>query len=156
MPAAAVTLLLASLGMHEGMRHIPYRDRLAPGAPWTVCRGITGPDVVPGHWYTDAECDAIEHRFVARMAERMGGCLQVPLTLGEWIAWGDFNWNLGTAKWCGSTALRLLNEGHHEAACAQITRWTYTNGKDCRIESNNCSGIVKRRAWERSVCERDL
>lgn len=156
MPAAAIALLLGSLGANEGLKQTPYRDMLAPGHPWTVCRGITGSDVIPGKRYSLLECHDIEVRFVERMAQRMAPCLHEPLSVYEWVAWGDFTYNLGTHRWCGSTALRLLNAGQHRAACAQITRWTYTNGKDCRIAANGCGGIPARRKWERTTCERDL
>lgn len=156
MPAAAAALILAALGGWEGSKQTPYRDQLAPGRPWTVCKGITGPEVIPGKRYSLAECNDIETRFVMRMAARMEPCLREPLTVYEWVAWGDFTYNLGEGKWCGSTALKLLNQGNHRAACDQIPRWKYTDGKDCTIAANKCPGVIKRRTWEHATCLKDL
>lgn len=55
----ALTIVIALLGGPEGVggqRSTPYRD---VGGVWTVCSGITGPDVAPGHYYSDKECDTL-------------------------------------------------------------------------------------------------
>lgn len=152
MPLAAIALLLASLGTWEGMKQVPYRDNLAPGRPWTVCKGITGPDVIPGKRYSVLECEEIETRYVQRMAKRMEPCVRVPLSVYEWVAWGDFSYNLGIAKFCGSTAAKLLQQGRRREACHQIPRWKFTDGKDCSIAANECGGIIKRRRWQHETC----
>ena len=53
--AVLVAGILASLGTNEGRVYKPYWDSL--GDVWTVCKGITGPEVVPGKEYTSSECD---------------------------------------------------------------------------------------------------
>lgn len=157
MPAAAALVIALGLGAFEGTKQTPYRDLLAPGHPWTVCSGITGPDVVPGKRYSVFECHSLEQRYIARMGDRMGRCKPTAeLSVYEWVAWGDFSYNLGTGKWCGSTALKLINRGQYRAACEQIPRWSFTNGKDCRVAANRCSGIVDRRAWQHATCLKGL
>ena len=58
--AGAAGIVLASLALtatirqDEGREYQPYLDIV--GVP-TVCDGITGPDVVPGKIYTDADCN---------------------------------------------------------------------------------------------------
>lgn len=157
MPLAATLVLAASLAGWEGMKQEPYRDNLAPGRPWTVCSGITGPQVIPGKRYSLLECRALEQAHIERMAERMGRCKPTAeLSVYEWVAWGDFAYNLGEAKWCGSTALKLINAGEFRAACEQIPRWKYTDGKDCTLASSNCPGIIARRTWQRATCLKGL
>lgn len=154
MPVAAIVLLLGLLTSAEGRRYTPYYD--AAGI-LTVCDGITGPDVVQGKTYTDAECDTLGQRFVERMAAKIGRCVG-PLTFGEWVAWGHFTYNIGTTAFCNSTAARLLRTGDHEAACRQMPRWRFVTidgvRRDCSVYpwTKKCGGIPKRRALEQSMC----
>lgn len=50
--------LKEQLERFEGRRHEAYPDPLTGGAPWTIGIGHTGPEVVPGLVWTDAEIDA--------------------------------------------------------------------------------------------------
>lgn len=64
----------------------------------------------------------------------------------------DFVFNLGAGNFKSSTYLKRLKQGEYTAACNELLRWVYVNGKDCRIKANNCTGIVKRRRKEREIC----
>lgn len=152
-PVAAVLALAVALGAHEGDKRKVYLD--VNGVP-TACKGVTGPTIKLGQTYTEAQCRAIESAYIEKMATNMGHCVAVPLTFGEWVGLGDFAYNVGTSRFCNSSIVRHLKAGDHWAACAVISRYVYVGGRDCRIRSNNCPGIPKRRAWERSMCERDL
>lgn len=147
---AAATFLVGSLGYVEGRRHVVYLD--TGGVP-TVCDGITGKGVIPGKVYTDAECDALVASRLDELAGESLACVHVPLTIHETVAWVHFSYNVGPHAFCGSRAVRMLNAGDHRGACAEITRWMFVAGKDCRLESSHCPGIVKRRARERALCE---
>lgn len=153
-PVALIAALVAALGQddaaHEGRRFTPYRD---PAGIWTVCAGITGPAVTPGRIYTPSECMQLETAYVRQMLANMGQCVRGEFTFHEAKAWGHFAYNVGTAKFCGSTAARRLNVGERKPVCAEISRWVYVAGKDCRVAANGCGGIVQRRAWERATCE---
>ena len=48
-------ILIKFLEREEGVRNIPYAD---PGGVWTVGCGHTGPDVIPGQYWTQARIDA--------------------------------------------------------------------------------------------------
>jgi lysozyme len=146
-PLFIVAAIVAALPQHEGRKYTPYWD--APGKAWTVCAGITGPEVVPGRTYTPRECDTLENNYVVRMLGYMGHCATGEF---EFKAWGDFAYNVGTGNFCGSTAVKLLNDGKHKQACNQIPLWRFAGGKDCAIRSNKCHGIVDRRTWEQSLC----
>jgi lysozyme len=149
-PLFVVAAIVAALPGHEGRKFIPYWD--AAGKAWTVCAGITGPEVIPGRRYTPAECDTLENRYVVRMLGYMGHCATGEFEFHEVKAWGDFAYNVGTGNFCKSTAVKLLNAGKNKEACNQIPLWHVAGGKDCAIRSNNCYGIVDRRAWQRSLC----
>lgn len=150
--AAALALLLGA-GV-EGREHIPYYDQ---AGILTVCGGITGPEVIEGKWYSWAECDVLEQRFIERMNAKIGHCIGVGLNPGEWKAWGHFTFNIGTTAFCKSTAARLLREQKYHQACAQMARWTYITkpgrGKvNCRVKAEKCGGIPKRRDLEMKMC----
>ena len=150
-PTFLIALILVALQPHEGNASVPYWD--AAGQAWTVCRGVTGPEVIPGKTYTDAECRSMEYRYVNTMLTRMGHCVTVALPFNEIRAWGDFAYNVGTTKFCNSTAAKLLNAGENKKACEQITRYRYVGGVDCSTKGNRtCRGVWERRLWERSLC----
>lgn len=144
----AATLAVA-IGVSESRRYVPYRDT---GGIWTVCDGITGPDVLAGKRYTDEECDALLDKHLDYHAGRVLQCISEPLNRNEKLAWIHFSYNVGPNNFCGSTAARLLNRGEHKAACDQIERWMYVGGKDCRLAESKCAGIPIRRAKEYAWC----
>lgn len=148
---ALATAIVGGLEAREGMKLTTYWDSL--GRVWTVCEGVTGLDAIPGKTYTKAECKAIEMRFVNLQIARMGKCVKVPVTFDQAKAWGDFAWNVGTANFCGSTAVMLINAGKDDEACAQISRWKFAGNHDCSLMDNVCDGVWIRRVWERAVCE---
>ncbi|HBT2007051.1 TPA: lysozyme, partial [Klebsiella pneumoniae] len=57
-------------------------------------------------------------------------------------------WNIGPGKCFPSGFYRDLNAGNFKGACAQIKRWVWDAGRDCRIRENNCYGQVIRRDQE--------
>lgn len=150
-PLVLVAALVASLHGWEGRPKTTYWDKL--GQVWTVCAGVTGPGVVPGKTYTDAECNALEQRYVQKMLRNMGQCVTGEFEFHEIKAWGHFAYNVGTANFCGSTAAKRLNRGERKPVCAEIGRWVYVKKKDCRIAANECPGIPRRRQWEQATCE---
>ncbi len=149
-PIALVAALLFALTGAEGRKLTPYQDI---AGVWTVCDGITGKAVVPGRKYTNAECDRLGQEYVQRMLADMGQCVKGEYPLHVIKASGHFAYNVGTPAFCRSTMAKKLNAGDIPGACAEISKWTFVAGKDCRIAANKCSGIVKRREWERATCE---
>jgi GH24 family phage-related lysozyme (muramidase) len=147
---AALVALLAQPG-HEKRVYTTYWDAL--GQVDTACAGVTGAGVIRGKTYTDAECEALETRYVQRMFARMGKCVpNARMEFHEIKAWGHFAYNVGEAAFCKSTAARLLNAGENEAACKQIRKWVYIKGRNCRDPKNKCAGIPRRREWEYQTC----
>lgn len=78
--------------------------------------------------------------------------LKVDVTSAQFDVLVSFVFNLGQGNFKRSTLLKKFNNGDATGACQEFIRWVYVNGKDCRIDTNNCSGIVKRRIIERDVC----
>lgn len=128
--AAGVALLAAATAYTshwEGRRHNPYRD---VGGVLTVCDGHTGPDIIAGKYYTNADCDAILKKDLVAHEGRMLACapelLNVP---GEtYIAINDWAFNVGTGAACKSGLIRKLKAGDYRGACQELSRWVYVNG----------------------------
>jgi lysozyme len=149
--AGTVSILVDDTVQAEGRRYTAYQDS---GGVWTVCDGITGPAVVRGRTYTDAECDDL---LIENLIDHCRPVLQglVDPREGEIIAWCDFAYNAGVGAFQNSTGRRLQNQGERDLSCQQILRWVYVAGKDCRIRANNCYGIVIRRQHQYERCMSD-
>jgi lysozyme len=90
---------------------------------------------------------------VQRFEGAVKQCVKVPLHQHEYDAFVKFSYNVGPAAFCSSTMVRKLNAGDYAGACAEFDRWTLFQGKDCRVRSNQCFGLVVRRQQERALCE---
>jgi GH24 family phage-related lysozyme (muramidase) len=150
--ASTIAALLIALGVNEGMRQTPYYDSVGV---LTVCEGITGPDVIKGKHYSLLECHNLKARYVERMVKRLGVCLKVAISQEEWLAYGHASYNFGQGLFCKKFA-PLINAGDNYGACAKLGKYVYARGRDCRVRSNNCYGVVTRREFERQMCESGL
>lgn len=147
--AVAAGIIAATLGPLEDDRLTPYRDI---GGIWTVCKGVTGPAVIPGRTYTQPECDDINDAAEAAHAEPIARCLPPDATPGQKAAAVLLGYNVGVRKVCTSTFVARLH-AKDPRACAAIEWFRIAGKKDCSIPANKCGGIVKRRALERQICE---
>src|SRR3546814_20707103 len=59
-------------------------------------------------------------------------------------AYADFAYNVGVAKFCGSTLVRRYHAGYDDEACAQLSRWNLAGGR-------TLTGLVRRRAVARAL-----
>lgn len=147
--ATASAIAVQFVGEKEGLSLRAYRD----GAGiWTICRGHTA-GVRPGQTATTAQCDALLTSDLGQSFDDVDSAVHVPLTEAQRAAVVSFcAYNLGMAKCRQSTFLRKLNAGDYAGACAEIPKWVYVGGKDCRDPANNCQGIVERRQQEAELC----
>ncbi len=162
-PVALIAALVAALGTndsaHEGRRYTPYYDS---AGVLTVCAGITGPAVVKGKRYTDAECTQLETVYVKTMLGHMGRCVGGEFQFHEIKAWGHFAYNIGNQGFCNSTAAKRLNAGERKTACAEMWKWRFVTiggvKRDCALPQwqAKCGGIIDRRTWEMATCEARL
>lgn len=166
----ALTLSAAAfvgLVAHEGYTDKPVQP--LPGDKWTQGFGSTtkadGSPVKPGDTTAPVPALAQTLRDVRRFEGAVKECVKVPLTQYEYDAYVRFSYNVGAGKegvadgFCylkeggNSTIVRRLNAGDYAGACAGIEDWVKFRGRDCRVRSNGCYGLVTRRAEERAVCE---
>lgn len=128
---------------YEGLWLIAKPDTLAYGIP-TVCYGETE-NVKVGDTYTKPECLTMLAEKLPRYYAEIARCIKVSTSDNEKIAYTSFAYNVGSAGFCRSTTLRLLNAGDHKGACDALMAWTRAGGKFVQ-------GLHNRRAKERIIC----
>ena len=143
--ATAVALVIPVVTYYEGKVNRTYVD---PVGVLTSCYGHTGPELKPGQTFTDEQCLAQLEADLTKHAIALD-CVRVPLTDGQKAAFLSFAFNVGNGAFCSSTLVRRANTGDMPGACAELSKWVYAGGKQL-------PGLVKRRAAERAMCERDL
>lgn len=146
---AVLAACLAAILHFEGSRHMPYQDL---GGVWTVCRGHTGPDVIPGKSWTEEQCKAQDVKDLQVANDAVNSCALPFMTTGEQIAFTDFAYNVGGGAFCRSSMPGLINAGKNKEACKVILRYVYVGKIDCRTAGKKCPGIVRRRQWEYNKC----
>lgn len=72
-------------------------------------------------------------------------CVTVPLFQYEFDAYISLAYNIGVKAFCGSTLVKLLNQGEYAAACEQILRWDKAGGR-------MLPGLTNRRRAEYAQC----
>jgi lysozyme len=146
--AGTLTIALTMGHFFEGRRYTVYLDPV--GIP-TVCDGITGPDVVQGKTYTDAECDALSIKHLA-VAEQ--GARKVLARYPEYNKWRqaallDFTYNAGVGNLATSTMAKKFNAGDDIGGCMELARWVKAKSKGVFI---TLKGLVTRRGVEEELC----
>ncbi|WP_019573474.1 lysozyme [Curvibacter lanceolatus] len=144
--AGAMALAGVLVNWFEGRVYKPYVD---PAGILTVCEGITGPDVIPGKTYTDAECDRLRGKHLAIAQAAVKQVIKVPLNPWQQAALIDFTFNLGAERLAGSTMAKLFNQGNYTGGCYQLTQWVKARVKGRLVTLN---GLVYRRDAELAVC----
>ena len=146
--AAGAVLLLASAAMvstikhDEGREYEPYKDIVGV---WTVCDGITGPDVVHGKIYTDQECNALTIKHVEKHGSQLLDCIRVRITQPMYEALAGWAYNVGVSAACRSTAIRLINDGKYLEGCRALMQWNRAGDQVVR-------GLTLRRERESDAC----
>lgn len=153
-PSAAV-ILAQEIGYHyeSSGRHIgkPYIDKIGKGQPWTVCAGITGPEVKPDRYYTREDCKKLElpHYIAAEKLAKKS--LKYWSTYNPYVqaSFIDMGFNVPSALDPGTTIMRHANAGQLDLACQQMPRWVYgtVEGRSVRL-----NGLVDRRGTTAELC----
>ncbi len=128
----------------EGCRHQAYPDPASGGAPWTIGYGHTGPEVVPGLVWTQAQCEAALRRDIQAAVDAVNRvCIRGDLTQGEFDALVDFTFNCGVRNLDGSTLLWNVNRGNFAAAADGFEKWDHAGGA-------LVAGLLRRRLAEKA------
>ncbi|MEP7371111.1 MAG: glycoside hydrolase family protein [Nitrosospira sp.] len=154
--AIAVMVLAAStlvgIAVHEDYKNEAYIP--APGDVPTIGFGTTA-GVRMGDKTTPT-------RSLVRLLEEVEGvyaagvkkCVTAPLYQHEYEAYVSLAYNIGVAGFCRKALpgkppnlIDLINAGEYAEACKRIEAFKYGPGRKI------LSGLVKRRAEERAICE---
>jgi len=140
---------LVGLVAHEG--YTPVVVLPLPGDKLTIGFGTTD-GVKPGDTTTPVKALQRALRDVSAFEGNLKKCVKVPLSQSEYDAYVGFSYNVGAANFCKSTLVKKLNAQDYSGACAELLRWTFYQGRDCRIAANRCGGLVARRQAEHRQC----
>lgn len=140
---ACATVLLACIPLFEGSVQTAYVD---PVGIVTACSGHTGADLRVGQTFTKEQCNDMLVADLLKHAQPVLRCTpglkDQPYRLAAAVS---FAYNVGTTAYCSSTFAKKLN-ANDSTACAELSRWTKAKGRVL-------PGLVKRRAFERDMCE---
>jgi lysozyme len=131
------------VGGFEGLYCTAYPDRLAHNIP-TVCYGETE-GVKLGDHYTPQQCSDMLAAKLPRYYSEIQSCIHVETSGNEKAAYTSFAYNVGSAGFCRSNSVRLLNKGKHREACSALMSWDMASGR-------HIPGLKRRRAAERDLC----
>ena len=142
---------LVSLVMSEG-----YSDKAiipVPGDVPTIGFGTTS-GVKMGDTITPPKALARALQDIQKFEGALKQCVTVPLSQNEYDAFVGFSYNVGSSAFCRSTLVKKLNAMNYPAACAELLKWTYFQGKNCALPENArlCGGLAKRRSEEYRLC----
>jgi lysozyme len=142
MVLAASTLV--GIAVHEGYREEAYIP--VPGDVPTIGFGSTknvhmGDKTTPERSLVRLleEVDSVYAQGVRR-------CITAPMYQYEFAASVSLAYNIGVNAFCGSTVAKRFNAEDYAGACAAFDMWNKQGGRVL-------SGLVKRRAEERAICE---
>lgn len=110
----AYTLVESSEGRHRAS----YRDG---GGKLTAGVGHTGPEVIEGKVYSEAEINAWFHADMEEAAEIVRKYITAPVTQGMFDALTSFAFNFGEDKFRKYTLKDLINRGAHPTVIA--SKW---------------------------------
>lgn len=146
--AAAMACCLPFIISHEGEELEAYPDT---GGVWTICHGVTI-GVKPGDTKTKEECDELTRQTLQEFMDKVAAEIKIEPSPKMLAAHASFAYNIGIGGYRRSMTLRETNKGNVEKGCNAMMNWYTAGGRDCRIRSNNCYGVIVRRKAEVQMC----
>ncbi|MFC3658270.1 lysozyme [Xanthomonas hyacinthi] len=129
----------------EGCRLVAY---LCPAGIWTIGYGHAGKDVYAGLKITQERAEALLVADLAAASTIVRKYVRAPLTAPQEAALVSFVFNVGMARFSGSTLVRRLNQGDYACVPTQIARWNKGTVKGQLVV---LPGLVARRAAEAAL-----
>lgn len=145
--AIVMTAVTPQIQQFEGIRNTPYHDIRGV---LTVCSGHTGPDVVVGKVYSNAQCSSLTDQDAAKAS---AGVLKIspqlkyhPMQLAAAIS---FSYNVGVGNYANSSVASNFNTGNFQAGCSALLKYTFAGGVYSK-------GLAARRQSEYDICTSTL
>lgn len=136
---------LALIANAEGCRTSPYQ---CSAGVWTNGIGHTL-GVTPASQVSERQAAVNLIDDVIRVEHGIAQCMPVTMPQQVYDATVSFGFNVGVRAVCQSTFARHINTLHWRAACNELRRWVYVDGKVNR-------GLQNRRANETAYCLKGL
>jgi lysozyme len=111
---------LKLLMLREGSRNKAYKDTKGI---WTIGVGHTGPEVVQGLVWTDAQVLEALRKDIAITEKALNDTVVVLLGQQQVDALCSFIFNVGVNAFRRSTMLRFINQGKMREAAAEFDKW---------------------------------
>ena len=137
---------IALIKNFEGCKLKAYPDS---AGVWTIGWGTTGRaglgiEPVEGMTITQEEADYWLEKGVNKFAAEIAPLITAPINANEMAAFTSLAYNIGTANFSKSSALRHFNAGNKMAAAEAIQLWNKAGGKVL-------NGLVRRRSAEMAL-----
>lgn len=144
-PGDWLDLAVPLIQQFEGCKLTAYPDPGTGGDPWTIGWGSTGPGIVKGLVWTQAQADERFRRDVAHFGNGVEAALDGAATTdGQLAAMTSLAYNIGLGAFRKSTLLAKHRAGDHGGARAQFAVWNKAGGRVM-------NGLVRRRAAEAEI-----
>lgn len=136
---------LALIANAEGCRTSPYQ---CSAGVWTNGIGHTL-GVTPASQISERQAAVNLIDDVIRVERGLAQCMPVAMPQRVYDAAVSFGFNVGVRAVCRSTFARYINALYWQAACNELRRWVYVEGKVNR-------GLQNRRETETAYCLKGL
>lgn len=114
----------------EGCKLSAYPDPATGGDPWTIGFGTTGPGIVKGLTWTQAQADRAIAVDVSKFSDGVTNLIgAAPTTQGQFDAMVSLAYNVGLGNLRESTLMRMHKDGDYAGAAGQFLRWNRAAGK---------------------------
>jgi len=137
-PTLAIKIASDFIAEHEGLSLKVYKDSAGLdtiGYGHLILKHERFDEITPDEAKAILEADMIE------AIDCVDTYVDAECTNEQYAALISFVFNIGCTAFRGSTLLKLINEGHYDAACGQFKRWNKAGGKVIQ-------GLVNRRKDE--------
>ena len=144
----AIDILCELVKASEGCRLVSYPDPGSGGKPWTIGWGSTGPDIIKGLKWTQAQAD---DRLRKDLEKAIANTLYYSPSLldespNKQAAIADFVYNCGIGNYRISTLKKEVDKDNYKGARVQIVKWIRASGKIMKgliIRRNKESELLK-------------
>lgn len=145
--SSAVALSAFIVVPSEGLVLGTYKD---PVGIVTSCFGHTGPELKMGQKFTEDQCIKQLGNDLVKHDKQLASAVKVPYKSDyQHAALLSFTYNVGIGNVKSSTLLRKLNAYDYDAACYELTKWTFSTKNGVKIK---LKGLVTRRTTEYAWC----
>lgn len=143
---------LVGLASDEGYTGTAVPDPVRGTATPTIGFGMTE-GVKMGDKTTPVAALQRKLEYLQKGEKAFKACVHVPLHQDEFDVYTNLYYNIGPARFCGSTLVERLNAQEYVAACDQILAFKYVGKVDCSAPGNKvCRGLWLRRLKLHQQC----